>query len=337
LNFDHVLAEELTTGDWHGWYGLPAQLTNWTCPSEFVLELTTSGKYYPLLQELSYIRPLRMLSPAKFVGGITSDPYTSNSCPSGWGHIPGTSGRPNVTCAGTTGIAGTGRWEYIETIYNNETSGDVNTVTFQRNANHWAASADTTQLDYVHLKKYETSAEVKNALASGELDAVIGAGVLENEDVADFQTNSSFTVSLTESFQNRVVIFNTAKAPTDDLETRKMIIHAVNKADIIDRELAGIDAPVDSLFPKNAPYCDIHFTPTWDFDLEKARLLCGAGDSSSSSSSVDGGILAMALIFAALVMMLTGMLCFMRKREINGKPLFRPLVAADRKQVEMRA
>ena len=48
LNFDHVLAEELTTGDWHGWYGLPAQLTNWTCPSEFVLELTTSGKYYPL-------------------------------------------------------------------------------------------------------------------------------------------------------------------------------------------------------------------------------------------------------------------------------------------------
>ena len=52
-----------------------------------------------------------------------------------------------------------------------------------------------------------------------------------------------------------------------------MIVHAVNKADIIDRELA-VSTPVDSLFPKNAPYCDIRFTPTWDFDLE-SRLLQG--------------------------------------------------------------
>ena len=49
------------------------------------------------------------------------------------------------------------------------------------------------------------------------LVSLMQSSELENEDVADFQTNSSFTVA-DGGFQNRVVIFNTAKAP-DDLET----------------------------------------------------------------------------------------------------------------------
>jgi len=84
LNLDHVFAAPLTTADWHGWYGLPAKLESWSCPSTYVLEMTSSDSYYPLLQELSYIRPLRMLSPNMFVGGASSDPLTQNSCPTGW-------------------------------------------------------------------------------------------------------------------------------------------------------------------------------------------------------------------------------------------------------------
>ena len=62
LNFDHVLAAELTTDWWHGWYGLPGKVKNWACPSgntAMTFTLETTGTYYPLLQELSYIRPLR--------------------------------------------------------------------------------------------------------------------------------------------------------------------------------------------------------------------------------------------------------------------------------------
>ena len=57
-----MLAAELTTGDWHGWYGLPGAVKNWACPSgdtAMTFTLETTGTYYPLLQELSYIRPLR--------------------------------------------------------------------------------------------------------------------------------------------------------------------------------------------------------------------------------------------------------------------------------------
>ena len=31
LNFDHVLAEPLRTGDYHGWYGLPRHISEWSC------------------------------------------------------------------------------------------------------------------------------------------------------------------------------------------------------------------------------------------------------------------------------------------------------------------
>jgi len=60
-------------------------------------------RYYPLLQELTYIRPLRMLSPDAFVGGAASDPYTQNSCPTGWGTVSA-EGETDVICAGTTAV-----------------------------------------------------------------------------------------------------------------------------------------------------------------------------------------------------------------------------------------
>ena len=42
------------------------QVVDWSCPKEYEFVLTTKDTYYPLIQELSYIRPLRMLSPAMF-------------------------------------------------------------------------------------------------------------------------------------------------------------------------------------------------------------------------------------------------------------------------------
>merc|ERR1711924_450224 len=103
-------------------------------------------------------------------------------------------------------------------------------------------------------------------------------------------------------------IFNTAQAPTDDINTRKMMIHAVNKADIIEKELAGLDEPVDSLFPKAAPYCGIDLTPRWDYDIEKAELLCsGETEFDVQDEFPDGAIVGLAslgmLFFLSVSMM----------------------------------
>merc|ERR1719424_1809146 len=112
LNFDHVLAKPLTTGDWQGWYDLPKQIETCSCAGTYKFVLTTKGKYYPLLQELTYIRPLRMLSPAMFASGISTDPKTENSCHKPWGNITGLG--ETITCAGIKDVSGTGPFRYIE-------------------------------------------------------------------------------------------------------------------------------------------------------------------------------------------------------------------------------
>ena len=61
--------------------------------------LVASKPYYPLLQELSYIRPLRMMSPAVFANGISSDPLTHNSCRASFGTnrvVPAQIGRADM-------------------------------------------------------------------------------------------------------------------------------------------------------------------------------------------------------------------------------------------------
>ena len=114
--------------------------------------------------------------------------------------------------------------------------------------------------------------EVKYALLNETL-ILLWAMVSCTQRIEEFGHSKSTLVYLTEPLQNRIVIFNTAKAPTNDLRTRKSIIHAVDKASIIEKELGILAKPVNNLFPQKAPYCDVELTPRWDYDMEKARLL----------------------------------------------------------------
>ena len=278
LNLNHALAPPLTTADWHGWYGAPGQIDGWSCPSESELVITTRESYYPLLQELSFIRPLRFMSPAMFVGGLGSDPLTQNSCPTGWGVIEGEG--VTVTCAGTVGggasgggpVSGTGRWRYAGT--DRDAEGAIESVTFALNGDRWDAPSGD-RVEELVVVAYPDDEAVKAALLSGELDAVLGAGVLADSDVAELRRDhqDEVAVLLTESIQNRIVVLNTARAPTDDLQTRKAIIHAIDKKRIVEEELAGLAEPVYSLFPKDAPYSNADLTPVPAYDIEKARMI----------------------------------------------------------------
>ena len=118
------------------WYALPAQIESWRCEDGHTFVITTKGKYYPLLQELTFIRPLRMMSPTMFEGGLLSDPITQNSCASGWGNVTDEASGITVECAGMVGggvseggsASGTGRWKYVKT--DKDESGGVQAVHF---------------------------------------------------------------------------------------------------------------------------------------------------------------------------------------------------------------
>jgi ABC-type oligopeptide transport system substrate-binding subunit len=181
------------------------------------------------------------------------------------------------------------------------------------------------------LVRYEDAAAVKAALLDGSLDAVIGAGVLEPRDIAEMRDEhkEDFRVVLTQPIQNRVVIFNTAKAPTDDLRMRKVIIHSIDKAAIVEKELEGLAEPVDGLFPKNAPYSKIELTPRWDYDIEKARLMnCPEPAAGLEASGASTGALVLIILLTTAFIGLAGVALYMMKREKAGKPLFTPLNSA---------
>ena len=326
LNFDHVLA--LT----HPWYGMPGQIDEWSCTGETFV-VTTKAKYYPLLQELTFIRPLRMQSPNRFASGATTNEISENSCVSGnvFGDDDDYADKV-VTCAGIKGggvsnggnVSGTGRWIYTKTV---KTGDSIDQVHFARNENHWDPPTGNTFVKELIVVHYATHEAVKAALLDGTLDAVMGSGPLKVTDIADLKKNKPDpigSVLLTEPIQNRIVVMNTAKGPTKDLQTRKAIIHAVNKPSIIKNDLAGLESPAEALFPKDAPYCGADLTPRPEYDFEKARLLnCPAPE---EKNQLQAPIIAIIVVLAFAAVAFGTVLVVMYRREKTGEPIFQPLV-----------
>lgn len=281
MNFDHVFAGELKTPDWHGWYGVPLYIDQWECEDTMTFTVTTSIKYGPFLQELAYIRPLRMLSPAAFAEGVNTDPYTHNSCHVGWGTV-GTEGDPEyVVCAGIAYISGTGPFSFAS----RNTVGDIDTeVVFTANKNHWDGEP---AFDTLKIVRYEDSNAAKTALLNGELDVIWGSGVLPDKDIAAMQDDDDLVGQIqvfhSRDFQNVIMLLNSGNPPLNDINLRKTIIHAIDKSAIVEKELGGLQEVVDNVFPRDAPNCDLDLTPRWDYDIEKARLLVCEQDE-------DGGV-----------------------------------------------
>ena len=270
LNFDHVLAKPLTYPDWHGWYGLPTAVKEWKCNGDFEFVVTTADKYYPFLQELTFIRPLRMLSPAAFANGTDTSPITENSCPAGWGNV--TEGGETIQCVGSDGIIGTGPFKFVSRDPAVNEDGDPidKEVIFARNEKHWQPIPDIETLKVVY---YDNPEDVKAALLDGSLDIVWGNGVLQARDIEDLEDVDTLQVFHSGDFQNNVLMLNSGKSPLNDITMRKTVIHAIDKKSFIEKELGNIQRPVDNVFPKNAPYCDVDLTPHWAYDIEKAMLL----------------------------------------------------------------
>ena len=322
LNFDHVLSD--TVKQRHTWYGTPQQLQSWTCNSDEDFVLETKDKFYPLLQELTYIRPLVFASAASFAQGLDSHPDLHNSCsPGGFGnsyaHL-----EENITCADLVAPIGTGPFRYVD----RETQGEVEAkVTFVRHQDYWGA---LPEIETLELRHFATTDDVKAALLAGELDMALGNGPLSPDQTKDLALFHSETVDVrhSEVLQHALLVINTGKAPTNDIAVRQAIIHAIDKARFIESEFAGLDQPVAQLLPYTAPYCDVDLSPKWAYDLEKAELL-NCPLAGQSSDDLSGGAIAGIAIATVVFLGLAGMLVRMIVAEKRGKPVFAPTDQAE--------
>lgn len=317
LNFDHVLSE--TAKQRHSWLGAVKAIKSWDCndKGEFVLE--TNQPFYPLLQELTYIRPLTIASPKSFANGLDTHPENENSCNPGAPKWEKYEAIEDFTCAGLTGSVGTGPFKYVSRQLNSD--GTEKSALFQKHDKYWGVKPD---IDFAELQVFKDTSAVEAALLSEELDMALGIGPLAAKQVQKLKFYHSDVVDVRHSdvLQHSLMVMNTNKAPTNDINMRKAIIHAVNKGRFIEDEFGGLEQPVYQVLPKSAPYSNIELSPKWGFDLTKAELLqCPAPINESSNKLSDGAIAGIAI--ASFVAAVLGIFVIkLIQQEKAGKPMF---------------
>ena len=330
LNFDHLFAGELGSTK-HGWYGVGQHTESWFCNGDMEFVLETNQKHGPYLQELTLIRPIRMISPAAFVDG-GADPIKANSCQLAWGIIDGNEFSEDVVCAGIAGIYGTGPFVFQSRDSVTDGAGDQydNEVVFTSNPNYWGGAPAFERLV---VQRYETSEDVKTALLSGELDIVWGAGVLSDSDIFeienDVELQKDVRVFHSDALQNVILILNSGQPPFDDINVRKTVIHSINKSAFVEKELKGLQSVVDNVFPRESPYCDVDLTPRWDYDFEKAVLLSCANSREAMGSQIRGSTtetnkslalgLGLGLGLGLLAMVAIAFVLYRRNRNLEGQ------------------
>lgn len=232
-NFDAVLANAKR----HEWLELINQIKDTEAVDDYTLKVVFKNAYYPALQELSLIRPLRFLAPAGFPdSGKTSE--------------------------GIKKPIGTGPWvlsEYKKGEY----------AVFTRNEHYWGAKP---KLDKVTVKVIPDGESRVLAFEKGEIDLIFGSGMISLDSFRQLRASNKYGTMISGPMSTRILAVNSNRGPTGDLRVRQALQHGFNKQAVIDGVFLGTEKKADTLFSPNFPYCDLGLKPL-EYSVEKAGAL----------------------------------------------------------------
>lgn len=237
-NYDAVLKVKES----HNWLELVNQIEKAEAVDANTFRITFKNPYYPALQELTLIRPMRILGTAGFpVDGDTSE---------------------NIEKP-----IGTGPWVLAE-----HKVGEY--AVFTRNENYWG---EKPKLDKVIVKVIPDGDTAASALESKEIDMIYGSGALSMDAFKQLQDSGSYQTLISEPMRTRTLGVNSNRGATKELPVRLALQYAIDKQAIIDNVFYGTETKADTLFASNVPYCDLGLEVR-NYDLAKAqKLLDDAG------------------------------------------------------------
>ncbi len=238
-NFEAVLANS----ERHKWLELVAQIDTAEAVDSHTFRLTMKNAYYPALQELCLIRPLRFMSPQAMPG----DGNTAN---------------------GIKKAVGTGPWVLVETK-----KGEYDL--FERNEKYWGTKPQFKKL-LVKVIPDPNSRAV--ALETGDIDLIHGAaghgsGQLSLDAFQRFAANPNYITNVSQPLATRVLAINSKHDATADLRVRQAILHAVNKAALVKAVFYGVEKQADTLYSPDTPYSDLGLQPFTYDPAAAAQLL----------------------------------------------------------------
>ncbi|WP_134703099.1 nickel ABC transporter substrate-binding protein [Ammoniphilus sp. YIM 78166] len=233
-NFDTVLANR----EQHDWIELINQINITEVIDNYTFKLTLHNAYYPTLQELTYVRPLRFVAESAFPA--SGDTFKD----------------------GLTAPIGTGPWvlkEHKENEY----------AIFERNDHYWG---EKPQVDEVVVKVITDGESRVLAFEKGELDMIFGNGVISQDSFKFLKESGKYETKISDPTATRTLLFNTNRETMSNKNIRLALQHAFNKDAIIDHIFYGIENKADTLFPQNLTYTDVAVDP-YEYDVEKAKAL----------------------------------------------------------------
>lgn len=251
-NFEAVLANK----DRHKWLELVVQIDKVEAVDDLTFRLTMKNAYYPTLQELCLIRPLRFMSPA----AMPEDGNTSK---------------------GIKKAVGSGPWVLAETR-----KGEFDL--FERNEKYWGVKPKFKKLLIKVIPDPNTRAV---AMETREIDLIHGAaghgaGQLSLDAFDRFAKDPKYTTKVSQPLATRVLAVNSKRGPTADLAVRKAIQHAVNKAALVKAVFYDIEKQADTLFSPDTPYSNLSLKPFAYDPALAAKLLDGAGWKQSAAGAI---------------------------------------------------
>lgn len=107
------------------------------------------------------------------------------------------------------------------------------------------------------------------ALEAGEVDLIVE---VETTDVARMQDNPDITVFDEAGTSHNFMMINNEKAPFNNINFRKAIAAAIDKAAIVQVALNGAGSPVDAMIPDCFPGATAEGAPTYDPEAAKQYL-----------------------------------------------------------------
>ena len=236
-NFNAIIENK----DRHTWLEMMNLLVGGSAPDEDTLVIELSEPYYPMLTELSCIRPFAMISPECMIDGSTKD--------------------------GVNGYIGTGPYVLTDFVTDEY-------AVFERNENYWGEAPAIRKITVKVIPDNQTRIM---ALESGEIDLIFGKNMIDADAISQYLDSEQFTVGLSDPTSTRHIVLNTTHEILGDLAVRQALQHATNRQAISDGIFYGLEKPADTLYASTIPYCDVELEPYAYDAKEAARILDEAG------------------------------------------------------------
>ncbi|MBD2871889.1 nickel ABC transporter substrate-binding protein [Paenibacillus arenilitoris] len=230
-NFDAVMKHVEN----HSWLGFIGLLDKTEAVDEYTFNIVLKQAYFPTLQELSVVRPVRFLGEA----GFPDDGDTSK---------------------GVKEPIGTGPW--MLTDYKTDEYAE-----FTRNPNYWGEQPIADKLVFRIIPDGDTRVL---AFEKGELDLIYGEGAISMDAFLQLQDNDDYETQISSPVATRQLVMNTTNAALSDKNVRLALQHGFNKEAMVQGITSGLEDLADSLLSSNFPYAQTNPAPL-GYDVEKAK------------------------------------------------------------------